>query len=143
MIVTVDRLDRVYDRAAVAALITPKQITGEGWDDEGRFWVRTDVNLTAAETDAVVRRLSTGSSIEETLYERGAAALDTDRNFRDNTVAQLVAGADAIIATPTVNQANIRELARGIKSLANQCDALTRQNIGLIRLAQNLLDSTD
>lgn len=144
MIVTVARPLRPY---ADLADLTSKQILARGWvtDTAGdeTYQVQFAVNLTAAETEAVVRRLSTATAVEETLWAQGETALATDRTFRDATAASLVSGADAIIANPALTQANMRSLAQGVKALTNQCEALSRQNIALIRLAQGLLDAAD
>lgn len=144
MIVSVFQPARPY---ADLADITAKEILRRGWETDAdgteQYVIQYAVNLTAAEEAAVRRRLTTGSAVEETLHAAGLAALTTDRTFRDNAAPQLASGADAIIAAPTLTQANMRSLAQGVKVLANQVDALTRQNIGLIRLAQRLLDAAD
>lgn len=144
MIVSVTRPARPY---ADLSDITTKELLSRGWtqnpDGTETYDVQFAVNLTQDEVDRITRRLTTGSDVEEALYAAGVTALATDRNFRDSTAASLVSGADAIIANPAVTQANIRSLAQGVKALANQCEALSRQNIALIRLAQNLLDAAD
>lgn len=148
MIVSLVRPIRPY---ADLADITTKQILTRGWvqqvSGDETYDVQFAVNLTDAERDAVVRRLTTATAVEETLYTRGAAALDVDRNFRDTVTPQLLAGAQAIIDDPAITQAEavayVRDLARAVRALANQTQALAAQNIGLIRLAQRLLDTAD
>lgn len=127
--------------------LTTAQILRRGYvtDPDGteRYEIQFAVNVAQPVVDAVKRRLSTATDVEETLYTQGVAALDADRNFRDVTAASLVSGADAIIANPALTQANMRSLAQGVKALTNQVESLSRQNIALIRLAQNLLDAPD
>ena len=75
------------------------------------------------------------------------AALDVNRNFRDSTASQLVAGAQAILDDPAVTQAEavtyIKQLAQGIRTLTNQVDSLANQNIALTRLLLEQLDATE
>jgi len=127
--------------------LTSKEILKRGYEEDvlgkERYVVQFAVNLTADEEAAVLRRLNAANAVEEELQRLGSLALATDRAFRDNMTAQLVSGADAMIATPTANQANVRSLAQAVKSLTNQVDALSRQNIGLIRLVQRMLDAPD
>lgn len=73
MIVTVDRLYRVFADVSLAD-ITTKEITDFGFDADGRFYVQFAVNLTAAETERVQRRLSTATDVEETLQARAVDA---------------------------------------------------------------------
>ena len=130
--------------------LTSKAITSRGWQEtNGQDFYVIDfaVALTAAEEAAVRRRLTTRNATEETLFGMGVTALDTDRNFRDVITPQLLSGANAIINDPGITQAEaityVVNLATAVRSLTNQVESLTRQNIALIRLAQDILDGTD
>lgn len=144
MIVAVARPQRP---AADLADLTSKEIIDRGWraDSAGdeAYVIQFAVNLSADEEAAIRRRLTTANAVEEELHRRGAVALGTNRTFREQTVPQIVAGAEAIIANPTLTQANMRALAQGLKAVTNQMDAVTQQSSGLIRLAQNMLDAVD
>lgn len=143
MIIPVVRPARPY---VDLADLTDKKVVDRGWrqaDGDESYAVQYAVNLTAEEEAAIRRRLATSSPVEEELYRLGALALVTDRTFRDTTARQLIAGANAIIATPTPTQANMRALAQEVKALATQVQALSAQNVGLIRLSQRLLDAAD
>lgn len=144
MIISVDRPQRPdadLSDLTTATIISRGYVTHP--DGSETYDVQTSVNVAQSVVDAIRRRLGTGTDVEETLYGLGVTALEVDRNFRDVTAANLVSGADAIITTPALTQANMRSLAQGVKALTNQCEALSRQNIALIRLAQNLLDAAD
>lgn len=76
--------------------ITTKEISRRGWidsDGDEHYEVQFVVNLTAAEQDQVVRRLSTGGEVEETLHARATAAyqdLLAFENLATPTNAQVV-----------------------------------------------------
>lgn len=143
MIVNVTSPTRPY---ADLADLTAKEILTRGWQDvDGveNYVVQFAVNLTADEEAAIRRRLTTSSAVEEELNRLGAVALATDRTFRDTTAANLTTGADAIITTPALTQANVRSLAQGVKALTTQVESLSRQNIALIRLVLRLLEAVD
>lgn len=148
MIITIDRPLRPY---VDLSDLTTKQITSRGWEIDSNgdehYVIQFAVNLSATEEAAIRRRLATNGTVQETLFERGEAAVGTDQNFRDVITPQLLTGANNIINDPTITQAEaiqyVRDLATAVRSLTNQVDSLTRQNIGLIRLTQNLFDSAD
>lgn len=126
--------------------ITSKEIVRRGYvtvDGEESYEVQFAVNLTVDEVAKVKRRLTYASNVEEALVAQAGSALATNKTFYESTAPQLVAGADSIIAAPTLTQANIRSLAQGIKALANQLDAQARQTNVLIRLQLRELDTTD
>lgn len=91
---------------------------------------------------------------ERALRDQARTALDTNRNFRDNIVAQLLGpadgsggGANGIILDASITQAEaiayVRQLAQAVKALTNQADALTRQMIGMARIVLEDRDGTD
>lgn len=141
MIITVPDPVRPY---ADLSDLTTVPIASRGWrsadgisaqEARPNYVIDFSGNISPAEEAAVRRRLGTVDANEEALFSQGAAALATDRNFRDVIVPQLLAGANA--------NATTAQLAQAVRTLTNQVDSLTRQNIGLIRLAQRLLDGTD
>lgn len=117
MIVTVDYLRRPWAEVDLSDLTT-KQVTDSGWDAEGRWFVQFAVNLTAAEVEAVQRRLGTASTAEETLQERAWTATQNLLAFES-------------LASPTNAQtlAVVRLLCRAVRAL--------------IRLQLRRLDSAD
>lgn len=148
MIVSVARPQRPY---ADLSDLTTAEILRRGWvtDTAGdeTYQVQFAVNVSAAVVDAVVRRMSTIDAVEETLYAQGETALATDRTFRDVTGTDIKAGADVIIGDTSITSTEVpgylKDLARGVKALANYNESLARQNIALIRLVQGLRDATD
>lgn len=95
MIVSVTQPSRPY---ADLADLTTKEITERGWETDAdgteTYAVHFAVNLSAAEVEAVRRRLGTGSQVEETLHERAVAAyqdLQAFENLSSPTNAQTLA----------------------------------------------------
>lgn len=69
--------------------ITAKQVTRTGWveqaDGTETYDVQFAVNLTADEADAVQRRLSTASTVEEQLQQRAWAATQNLLDYEAST----------------------------------------------------------
>lgn len=123
MLLPVARLTRPADDVDLADLTASKPTGPARWvhDSAGvplGLEVPFDVDPSPAETEAIVDRLSSGSSVEEQLRGRARAALADNQAF-------------LAVASPT----NAQVLA--------QVRALTRQNQGLIRLALRRFDGSD
>lgn len=84
---------------------------------------------------------------EVTLRQRARDALADNRSFRTNVVPQILAGADTIVNDASITQAEaityVRDLARAVRSLANQADAQAGQIIALGRLVVQDLEDVD
>lgn len=101
-----------------------------------------------ADDEARVRAVAEATNdVEITLRQHARTALADNRNFRTSIVPQLLAGADTIINDDSITQAEaiayVRDLARAVKSLANQADTQAAQIIALGRLVVQDLDAAD
>ncbi len=148
MIVTIPShtLRRPVDEAMFTDITTVPVVRVEDTGD-GTLTIEFGGDLTADQVEAVKRRLQTANAQEEALWVKADAALDTNRTFRDTTSDQLVAGAQLIIDDASMTQAEVvtyvRDLARAVKTLTNHVEALSRQNIVLIRMAVQQLEGTE
>lgn len=97
--------------------ITSKQATSFGSDTNGQLFVEFAVDLTTAETEAVVRRLSSSNFNEETIQAQAEGAMTDLRAYADT-------------ASPTNAQTVVV-----VKLLCRVC-------IRLIRLVLHRLDAT-
>ncbi len=120
MKITVPRLARDYDHAAVRALLAGKDIIADGFDPAtGEFVVQTAVTASVEEAEAVRRHLSTANGVEETLHARAWEAADGLRSIVNST--------GPLSAT----------------QLSNAVRLLARVALALVRLQLRRLDSAD
>lgn len=112
--------------------ITPATVTIEPHPNGSDAVLTFDADLTGDQIAAVAERARMPSA-ERTLRDRARNALTSNQAWVDNVYPQLVAGADAILNDASASTQE-KNLAQGVKSLANQLRDVTQQNNVLIRL---------
>lgn len=141
MIFAITTLARPADELDFSDL-TASVVTGPASWVEGGLEIPFEPDPSPAEVKRIIIRLESENLNEETLRVQAEAALATNTAWRTNTLPQVISGADAIINNATAT-AREKQLANGIKTLANQVGALTAQNNALIRLEIEDLTATD
>lgn len=97
---------------------------------------------TPEEQDAIKLRFLTSNLNEELVRRKAQDALAGNNIWRTTALPEILSKANAIEGHASATPFD-KELARGIRNLANRCDALTQQNSALIRLVLRELGSVD
>lgn len=140
--VVVDHLVREWTGTDMFSDITTAPVLAYGDTPEGYFSVEFDGTLTGEQIERVELRLTTATANEETIRLKAYNALQTNLTFKNTTGPQVVTGADAIINSATTSTVQ-KDLARGIKTLANFAMTLSEENNALIRLELNQMDAVN
>lgn len=109
-------------------------------DDDGTVTLQrpytAEENAAADERDAQQQALTTAATIKQ----QAINILLSNQQWRDNTYPQIINGANAIIADATASSQE-KQLAQGLKAMANHGLDLNRQCSKLIRLLLQRFDA--
>lgn len=147
MIIQLDELDssilRNIDAIDFSDIIAATRTGPASWvyadDATVSLEIPFDVEPTVQQRSLIIARITTINQVEENLRLRAIQAVTDNTNWKNNALPQIVSAADAILGSSSASALE-KQLAQGIKALANQTSDICAQNNAIIRVLFRQLD---